>query len=450
MRGRQVGRLEVACRATRGGSARACRGCGRAGSDRPLVVVRRGEPALSGHQVLRRVQAEHRGSELAGTSPVVARAVGLGCVLDDRDPVPLRDARRAESMSAIRPYRWTGMIAFVRGVIAASTRSGSMQKSSSRTSTNTGPRSRQEDRADRRVEGEADRDHLVARPDAQRPQDRLERDRAVGHEDRVPDAAVVGPGCLELVGALAHREHARSAGRSSTASSSAGPMSGIEIGITGPPRPLRACSLALDPVGRTTMRTHGRSSLPHTLQPAPLRSASRATTGADPPDPPRRVARDECVGRNVAGHDGARADRREPSDVVAGYDDRPGPDRCPVSDADRAHDPVVRRGRARRSAVIERGYRSLVRMAFGPMNTPSSTVTPWYTSAAFWILTRSPMPTPSSMKASRPTTHSAPICAPRRICARCQIARPRADDDVGLELRRWMHARGWVDHGPPR
>ena len=30
-------------------------------------------------------------------------------------------------MSAINPYRWTGMIALVREVIAASTRSGSMQ-----------------------------------------------------------------------------------------------------------------------------------------------------------------------------------------------------------------------------------------------------------------------------------------------------------------------------------
>ena len=41
-------------------------------------------------------------------------------------------------MSAMRPYRWTGRIAFVRGVIAASTAAGSMQKSSSRTSTRTG------------------------------------------------------------------------------------------------------------------------------------------------------------------------------------------------------------------------------------------------------------------------------------------------------------------------
>ena len=41
-------------------------------------------------------------------------------------------------MSAISPYRWTGMIARVRGVIAASTWSGSMLKSSSRMSTKTG------------------------------------------------------------------------------------------------------------------------------------------------------------------------------------------------------------------------------------------------------------------------------------------------------------------------
>ena len=55
------------------------------------VVVRRGEAALAGHQVLGGVQAEHRRPELACAPAVVRRAVRLGGVLDDRDPVALRD-----------------------------------------------------------------------------------------------------------------------------------------------------------------------------------------------------------------------------------------------------------------------------------------------------------------------------------------------------------------------
>jgi len=50
-------------------------------------------------------------------------------------------------MSAMRPYRWTGRIAFVRGVTAASTAAGSMQKSSARTSAKTGVGPDAEDRA---------------------------------------------------------------------------------------------------------------------------------------------------------------------------------------------------------------------------------------------------------------------------------------------------------------
>ena len=55
------------------------------------VVVGRREAALAGHQVLRRVQAEHRRPELSGASSAVRRAVGLRGVLHDGDPVPLGD-----------------------------------------------------------------------------------------------------------------------------------------------------------------------------------------------------------------------------------------------------------------------------------------------------------------------------------------------------------------------
>ena len=50
------------------------------------------------------------------------------------------------------------------------------------------------------------------------------------------------------------------------------------------------------------------------------------------------------------------------------------------------------------------------------------------------------------MNASRPTTHSAPMRAPRRTWARCQIDVPRADDDLVLEIGRGVHACGRVDH----
>ena len=59
------------------------------------VVVGRREAALAGHQVLRRVRAEHRRPELARLAAVVGRAVGLGGVLDDRQAVPLARSRRA-------------------------------------------------------------------------------------------------------------------------------------------------------------------------------------------------------------------------------------------------------------------------------------------------------------------------------------------------------------------
>ena len=91
--------------------------------------------------------------------------------------------------------------------------------------------------ADRGVEGEGDRDDLVARPDAERPEDGLLGHGAVGHEHGMADAAVFGPCRLERgrprpMASMPDRRTSR------TASSSAVPMSGLEIGImrTSPPR----------------------------------------------------------------------------------------------------------------------------------------------------------------------------------------------------------------------
>ena len=73
------------------------------------------------------------------------------------------------SMSAIRPYRWTGMIAFVRGVIAASTAVG-VDAEVVRPDVHEDRAWRRPRRidADRRVEAEADGDHLVAGADPER------------------------------------------------------------------------------------------------------------------------------------------------------------------------------------------------------------------------------------------------------------------------------------------
>ena len=112
------------------------------------------------------------------------------------------------------------------------------------------------------------------------------------------------------------------------------------------------------------MRTHGRT--PSRPLRRPHGVSQPATAGAHPPDLPRGVARDECVGRNVVGRDGPRADRREPSHIIAGYDDRAGADRCPFLAIGLTAQSSIR---ALALAVMERGYRSFVRMAFGPMNT---------------------------------------------------------------------------------
>ena len=70
-------------------------------------------------------------ADLAAAVLALGRVRG---VLDDRQ----RRAPRIGSRSAGWPYRWTGMIAFVRGVTSSATRSGSMFRSESRTSAKTG------------------------------------------------------------------------------------------------------------------------------------------------------------------------------------------------------------------------------------------------------------------------------------------------------------------------
>ena len=84
-------------------------------------VVDRDHPALAGGDDLARVQREAgQRPERADRPPAVRRADRAGGVLDHRSARGRRRASRNASMSAGSPTWWTGMIAFVRGVIARS------------------------------------------------------------------------------------------------------------------------------------------------------------------------------------------------------------------------------------------------------------------------------------------------------------------------------------------
>ena len=170
------------------------------------VVVGRREAALAGHEVLRRVQAEHRRAEAPGAPAVVRGAVRLCGVLDDGEPVAVGDrhdrvhvgheAVQVDRHDRLRPRRDGGL-----------DESGSMQKSSSRTSTKTGraPVSRIALTVALNVKLTVTTSSPGPMPSARRMP--TERHGPVRHQDRVADAAVRGPGLLELGGPAAHRQH---------------------------------------------------------------------------------------------------------------------------------------------------------------------------------------------------------------------------------------------------
>ena len=89
---------------------------------RVLVVIGHRQPAdARGHEV------RHVGGEAAEVAegadhpPAMPHAGGLRAVLDDAQAVALGDGHDATVMSAGWPKRWTGMMATVRSVMAAST-----------------------------------------------------------------------------------------------------------------------------------------------------------------------------------------------------------------------------------------------------------------------------------------------------------------------------------------
>ena len=118
-------------------------------------------------------------------------------------------------------------------------------------------------------------------------------------------------------------------------------MSGFEMGITihSPSGGARNCRRRC----RTPPRRRSTTRVPDAAaaKTGPSGSTRRRPAGAHPPQPSRRVPRDERVVGDVAGDDGPRTDRRKPSDVVAGDDHRPRADRGAGLQADRAHHPVV-------------------------------------------------------------------------------------------------------------
>ena len=91
-----------------------------------------------GH-VLVRVEAERDDvAEAADALACEARADGMRGVFDHAQAAPLVRSRRRASCRPASPAKCTGMIARVRGVMAASSACGSMLRVSSSTSTNTG------------------------------------------------------------------------------------------------------------------------------------------------------------------------------------------------------------------------------------------------------------------------------------------------------------------------
>ena len=103
------------------------------------IVGRDESRVAEGAEILRREEGETAGAtQPAGLTRADAGSDRLRGVLDDGNARAPRRSFRCASMSAHNPYRWTGRIARVRGVMARAIASGSALNVTGSISTNTG------------------------------------------------------------------------------------------------------------------------------------------------------------------------------------------------------------------------------------------------------------------------------------------------------------------------
>ena len=146
---------------------------------RKIVTVGRYGPSLSGRHRLARVKREAADiADRADRPPFISGADRAGGVLDHCNATYALQSALISSIGAARPNRWTATIAFVRGVIAASSAAGCNIE---RRQINIG-----EDRfcanifstMRTRHPGERRNDHLISGPEFQGQGRQVERGRA--------------------------------------------------------------------------------------------------------------------------------------------------------------------------------------------------------------------------------------------------------------------------------
>ncbi len=170
------------------------------------VVVGRDQAAFAGRHVLRAVQAERAVSEAPHPPTTEGRPVGLAGILDDRQAVALGDGgdRRHVGRQAEQVDRADGpRSGRDRGLDPARVDQVRVAFDVDEDRRRAG----RQDRADGRVERMADRDDLVARPEAEALEDAHQRHGPVADRDRVLDADERGEPLLELGDAAPAGEH---------------------------------------------------------------------------------------------------------------------------------------------------------------------------------------------------------------------------------------------------
>ena len=163
------------------------------------------------------------------------------------------------------------------------------------------------------------------------------------------------------------------------------------------------------------------------------------------PQHARRITGDDCVGRDIAGHDAAGADDGMLADHDARKNRRAGADRCSRAHQ-RGFDSPVGGALQLSVRVVARGYRSLMNMTPWPMKTRSSIVTPSQMKVWLEILQRRPTVAFFWISTNAPIWVSSPIAATVQVEEAAEPdVRPqlhiRRDRDVVVEC---------VVHGPVR